>query len=146
MNLKIALVGAAVLFGTSALAGEPINITCPAGAHQGLLGNGDVACLKADGSRAGGPIVLLYPSGKVMAKGQVEEKGSMRTGKWVLFDETGAKTHEIDFQKGNFHGKHVEFYPTGKIKKVVTYNAGTQVGDAISYDLTGKVVTTTAAK
>ena len=146
MNMKNLSIAAAVFgfaMGSAALAADPIKLNCPAGSAQKLVAQQDLACLKADGSRAAGPVVMLYPSGKKMAEGQVSE-GGFRTGTWTLFDEKGVKTHVIEFNRGNFDGKWVEFYPTGVQKTVQQYKAGLRVGEPQQFDAAGKLVVTAA--
>src|SRR5262245_49616466 len=110
-------------FGSAALAADSVKISCPAGSVQQLVAQQDVACIKPDGTRAAGPVVMLYPSGKKMAQGQVDARG-FRTGTWTTFNEAGVKTHTIQFARGNFDGKWVEFHPNGQPKKVETYAQG----------------------
>jgi hypothetical protein len=105
---------------------------CPAGTRQvgGLKSNlGAVACLKAtvDGMRIfHGPMISLYASGKVEAVGQAED--GFRAGKWTFFDESGLKTGETEFAKGDYNGRRVEFFPTGQVKLEQTWVAGKRQG------------------
>lgn len=137
MKMMTALVGALV-WSAAAFAAEPVQISCPAESVQQLaMGQQDMMCMK-DGKRVSGPMVMLYPSGKVMARGQTEGSGAMRAGKWTLFDETGAKTHVIDFKNGDFHGQWTAFHTNGQVKTLVSYDKGLKVGVAKEFDAQGK--------
>lgn len=141
---KMMMMGVAALgFATAAYAG-PTQLNCPAGSAEKLIAGENLLCTGSDGKIVAGPEIMLYPNGKKMAEGQVDKDGS-RTGTWTLFNEQGVKTHTIQFQKGDFHGKWTEFFPNGMAKRVVSYNAGMKVS-AQEFDSTGKLVTTTAAK
>ncbi|MHB8874315.1 MAG: toxin-antitoxin system YwqK family antitoxin [Myxococcaceae bacterium] len=141
------IVGVVVVLGvsTAARAENPIQMQCPAGSVQKLVAGQDLHCVNKDGTRPLSPMVMLYPSGKKMAEGQVAA-GGFRSGTWTLFDEKGVKTHTIEFKGGNFDGKWVEFYPNGVIKKTEQFKDGISLGVAQSFDLTGKPVPHVVAK
>lgn len=143
MKTMMGLVGAALLFGSAAMAGDAITLKCPADSVQALAAGQDLVCMKG-GKRVSGPMVMLYPSGKKMAEGQIEGAGNFRTGTWVLYSEQGTKTHVISFEKGDFHGQWIEFHPNGQKRKVVTYERGAMVGQPAEFDLSGKPVVTAA--
>jgi hypothetical protein len=134
-------VGVLALMGLSApaLAADPVQISCPAGSIQQLVNQQDVACVNQDGSRAAGPVVMLYPSGQKMAEGQVDARG-FRTGTWTLYSEAGMKTHVIQFSRGNFDGQRIEFHPNGQPKTVEQYQKGIRVGQPQQFDVAGNPV------
>jgi hypothetical protein len=107
-------------------------LACPVGTRQvgGLKSNLQlVACMKlgAEGERQfHGPMISLYPNGKVEAVGQVEE--GFRTGKWTFFDEQGVKTGEAEFLKGDFNGRRAFFNPDGSLKAEENWVKGLRQG------------------
>ena len=146
MSMKIVVMGAALLLGSAALAADPVKLACPAGATQSLALNREAHfCVDSKGTRVDGPMAILWSSGKLQALGQTAD-GIKRAGKWTIYTEQGVKTAEIEFKNGDFHGKHVEFHPNGKMKKVETFHAGAKVGATQEFDLMGKAVTTVVAK
>lgn len=140
----IMAVVASLGFASAALAADPVKLTCPAGSAQKLVAGENFLCTNGKGKIVAGPEVMLYPSGKKMAEGQVDANGS-RTGTWTLFNESGVKTHSIDFANGDFHGKWTEFHSNGMTKKVVQYQAGAHVGQDKEFDLQGKEIGATTA-
>jgi antitoxin component YwqK of YwqJK toxin-antitoxin module len=82
--------------------------------------------------------VFFYPNGSKQAEGKAEN--GFRTGLWTLFDEKGNKTGTAMFKGGNFHGEVVEFYPSGKVRKVEQYAEGLREGTAKEFSEDGRVV------
>lgn len=125
--MKILLVAASTLASSvlaQAVTRAPVvtasyKLQCPSGTTQigGVKSSlGMMACSKATSGRQvlHGPVVSLYASGKVEAIG--ESVDGERSGHWVFFDESGAKTGEADFLKGDYHGQRVEYARDGSVK------------------------------
>jgi hypothetical protein len=118
-------------------------LQCPAGTHQvGGVESGMalIACMKDsnDGTRVfHGPMVSLWPSGKVEAVGQVVD--GLRSGRWTLYDKNGLATGETDFLAGDYHGRRVQFYPTGALKFEENWVKGRRMGVQKSWSATGEL-------
>jgi hypothetical protein len=116
-------------------------LACPQGARQvGGVGTnlGMVGCLLnvVEGNRVfHGPMISLFASGKVEAVGQAEQ--GFRTGKWTIFTEAGVKYAEIEFLRGDFHGRRAEFYPNGQLKVDEQWVMGKRQGLQRSFDASG---------
>lgn len=82
-----------------------------------------------------GPMIALYANGNVEAVGQNEE--GLRSGKWVFFDETGRKTGETEFARGEYHGRRVEFLADGKLKFEENWVNGKRQGVQKQFDANG---------
>lgn len=113
---------------------------CAAGTKQVGAPTGGMsamACVKmgAEGSRVfHGPLVSFYNSGKVEAVGQMSE--GYRTGKWVAFDEQGNKVSEVEFLKGEYHGRRIEF-SAGQVKLEENWVNGKREGAQKTFDAQG---------
>lgn len=118
-------------------------LQCPSGTHQ--VGGAEsgmelIACVKDsnDGSRVfHGPMVSLWPSGKVEAVGEVVD--GLRSGRWTLYDKSGLKTGETDFLAGDYHGRRVQFYPSGVLKLEENWVKGRRQGVQKSWSATGEL-------
>ncbi len=125
---KIAIVS--VLLVSAVAVADDLKLNCPAGTRQ--VGGPKTPfeatlCMKvgADGSRVfHGPYVAWWPNGQKQAEGQNEE--GWRSGHWVIWDQSGVKSAEIDFLHGDFHGKRVQFWPNGKVMMEELYDHGRQ--------------------
>jgi hypothetical protein len=113
---------------------------CSAGTKQigsPTGGMSAMACVKigAEGSRVfHGPLVSFYNSGKVEAVGTMSE--GYRTGKWVAFDEQGNKVSEVEFLKGEYHGRRVEF-SAGRVKLEENWVNGKREGAQTTFNEQG---------
>lgn len=118
-------------------------LQCPTGTHQ--IGGVDsglelIACMKDsnDDSRVfQGPMVSLWPSGKVEAVGQVVD--GLRSGRWTFYDQSGLKTGETDFLGGDYHGRRVQYYPGGALKFEENWVQGRRQGVQKSWSASGKL-------
>src|SRR5690349_13872121 len=128
MKIKGLMAVAALSWGGSALAAEPVSIApgravlpklqlaCPVGTKQAgglntpLEGFG---CLKAGTKERvfHGPYVAYWPNGQKQAEGQFEN--GWRTGNWSFFDRDGKKSGETQFKNDEYNGLRVEFNADG---------------------------------
>lgn len=146
MNLKIAIIGAA-LVSSAAFAAAP-TLNCPAGTTQQMTRAKDAYGCFAPGAHeqavTQGPVVTLHPNGMKSAEGQ--QAGNFRVGTWTFFNEQGVKTHTAELARGQWNGTTTFFYSTGKVQKIEQYSDGKFVALLKEFDASGKVIATTAAK
>ena len=144
-KLSIAIGAAALLFGSAAFATEPVSLNCPKGSVQsaGLVGE-KVSCVDKAGKVVPGPMALRHPNGKIAALGQSD--GHVKTGLWTVFNDKGQKDFTVTFKASRYHGTKTEFFATGQVKRISQFDNGAPVGEVKEFDITGKLVSTVAAK
>ncbi len=124
----------------AAFAGET-RLNCPSGTVQagGAHSQHEAAmCVSQETRQFHGPYVQLRADGSVVAKGQFEN--GMRAGTWSFFDQSGAKTEEIQFDGDNFHGRKVAFHANGRKKVEENYVKGRREGQLRKFDAAGDIV------
>ncbi len=118
------LVFVSLVVSASAMAADPVKLSCAVGSKQVSDGEG-VFCSRGGApgvEKLEGPYVGLHKNGAVESQGQYLNGG--RTGHWVFFVGKGIKTHEADFLNDEFHGKRITFLPNGQKKSEETWVAG----------------------
>jgi hypothetical protein len=127
----------------AAAGSSEVKLDCPAGTQQ-VRAQDKTAwfCKKTEvtspKSGAHGPYVRFHENGQKWAVGQHTD-GS-RTGLWTFFDETGAKTEEIEFSGNNYHGRRVQFFRSGQMKLDERWVNGKREGMATAYAENGQKV------
>lgn len=138
------LLGLALAAPTAALAEAPAasrSLDCPTGTKQWGSVKDGLYCRKAQGAGMGeqhGPYRSFHPNGQVAAQGQYTD--GFKTGQWSFFDADGHKRAEVPFVRSNYHGKRVDYFPTGERKGVEEYAHGRLHGMVQRFDQSGRVV------
>jgi|GEM_PF-1027544 len=149
-SLCLTISAVPALAGESAvkISGQTVRLDCPAGTVQNTTKvSKDMAafCKKTGTEQEGGkepvahgPYVAFWANGQKQAEGQ--NKDGFRSGIWTFWDESGAKTGETEFVRGNYHATRVEFYANGKKKTEEQWNNGTREGISVAYSEDGQKV------
>jgi len=138
-TLKGALVGLTVLASGLALADDG-KVVCPAGTKK--VGGPSTemrtsTCVNAQGDFHG-PYVVFDEAGRVASRGTV--KNGMRDGVFTFYDTKGAVVGETRFTAGNYDGKRVKYFASGKPKLIENYVKGNREGVQQEFSEDGALV------
>ena len=120
-----------------------VTISCPAGTKQfggrATMADRGVFCVKNVADKgtpiAHGPYVSFHENGQKKAVGQHSEGD--RTGVWVLFNERGVKTEEVEFSGGDYMANVCSISPAGSRAPSSTTHTERRTGFSRSSRRTG---------
>lgn len=121
---------------------QPPVLNCPAGSVQKGGFNTPLeasVCIKKGTTLTfHGSYVQQWANGRSRAVGQYED--GFRTGHWQFFREDGSKEAEIDFARGDYNGKRIQFHANGQVKSEETWVKGKRQGLVREFDAKGNAV------
>jgi len=129
---------------TSTALGQPIRLNCPQGTTQKgdkVSKDSGVFCVKPGAGKEfklHGPYVDFWPNGQKQSEGAYQE--GFQVGLWSFWNTEGVKTSEIEFVRGNYHGKRVLYFSNGKPRIVEEYANGKRNGLVQEFSEDGKLV------
>lgn len=131
-----------LLLSGGAFAAEGVSLRCPAGTKQvgGKVDGVYCARLTAQGSvaRAHGPYAGFHASGQKLVEGQYVD--GLKVGTWTFYDEAGRVTGQTEFSEGVYHGKRVQFFPSGSPRLVEEYSRAQRNGAVQEFAEDGALV------